>query len=55
MVDEMMALHDNGTCELVSLPQGQSLFGYRRVFTVKYLPNGTVERYKASLVAKGYT
>ena len=27
MVDEMAALHDNGTWELVSLPPGQSLTG----------------------------
>ena len=25
------------------------------MFTMKYLPDGTVERFKARLVAKGYT
>ena len=53
MVDEIMALHYNGTWELVSLLLGQSAAGCRWVFTVKYLLDGTVERYKAHLVAKG--
>jgi hypothetical protein len=55
MEDEMSALHHNGTWELVPLPAGKTTVGCRWVFTVKYLPDGTVERYKARLVAKGYT
>ncbi|KAL5705661.1 hypothetical protein ACHQM5_023936 [Ranunculus cassubicifolius] len=48
----------NGTWELVSLPSGKSgksTVGCRWVYTVKYLPDGSVERLKARLVAKGYT
>ena len=55
MVDEMMALHENGTWELVSLSPGKSLVGCPWLFTVKYFPDGTVESYKACLIAKGYT
>ena len=51
MVDEIAALHDNGTWELVSLLHRQSLVGCRWV----YLPDGTIQRYKARLVTKGYT
>ena len=54
MVDEMIALHDNGTWEMVSLPSRKSVVGCRQVFTDKYLLDKTVERYKARLVAKGY-
>ena len=35
MVDEMSALHKNGTWELVSLPAGKSTVGCRWVYAVK--------------------
>ncbi|KAJ9707614.1 hypothetical protein PVL29_002586 [Vitis rotundifolia] len=55
MVDEMAALHSNGTWDLVSLPPGKSTIGCRWVYTVKVGPDGQVDRLKARLVAKGYT
>ncbi|RVW75530.1 putative mitochondrial protein [Vitis vinifera] len=55
MVDEMVALHFNGTWDLVSLPPGKSTIGCRWVYTVKVGPDGQVDRLKARLVAKGYT
>ena len=55
MVDKTIALHDNDTGELVLLLSGKSVIGCWWVFTVKYLPDGTVKRYKACLVAKAYT
>ena len=55
MVDEMQALEDNGTWELVPLPLGKTTVGCRWVYTVKVGPNGQVDRLKARLVAKGYT
>ena len=55
MVDEMTALHDNGTWEMIPLPFGKSVVGCRWVFIVKYLSDGTFERYGACLVVKGYT
>ncbi|RVW26750.1 Retrovirus-related Pol polyprotein from transposon RE1 [Vitis vinifera] len=55
MVDEMTALHSNGTWDLVSLPPGKSTVGCRWVYTVKVGPDGQVDRLKARLVAKvGY-
>ena len=53
--DEMTAKYDNGTWELVSLLTQKSIVGYHLVFTMTYLPDGTVEHYKGRLVAKGYT
>nr|CAN60149.1 hypothetical protein VITISV_016363 [Vitis vinifera] len=44
MVDEMAALHSNGTWDLVVLPSGKFIVGCR-----------WVDRLKAHLVAKGYT
>ncbi|KAJ9701155.1 hypothetical protein PVL29_006480 [Vitis rotundifolia] len=55
MVDEMAALHSNGTWDLVVLPSGKSTVGCRWVYTVKVGSDGQVDRLKARLVAKGYT
>ena len=55
MVDKTTTLHDNDTGELVLLLSGKSVIGCWWVFTVKYLPDGIVKRYKACLVAKAYT
>ena len=37
------------------MPKDKKLVGCRWVFTVKYNSDGSVERYKARLIAKGYT
>ena len=55
MVDEMTALHSNGTWDLVVLPSGKSIVGCRWVYAVKVGPDGQIDRLKAHLVAKGYT
>lgn len=55
LIEEMNALEKNGTWKLVELPKGKSTVGCKWVFTVKLKPDGTVDRYKACLVAKGYT
>ncbi|RVW44641.1 Retrovirus-related Pol polyprotein from transposon RE1 [Vitis vinifera] len=55
MVDEMAALHSNGTWDLVVLPSGKSTVGCRWVYAVKVGPDGQVDRLKARLVVKGYT
>ncbi|RVW61178.1 Retrovirus-related Pol polyprotein from transposon RE2 [Vitis vinifera] len=55
MIDEIAALHSNGTWDLVVLPSGKSTVGCRWVYTVKVGPDGQVDHLKARLVAKGYT
>jgi hypothetical protein len=52
---KMKDLHQNGTWELVPLPPSKKTVGCKWVYTVKFNPNGSVERLKARLVAKGYT
>ena len=44
MVEEMKALHKNGTWELAELPQGKKTVRCKWVFTVKYKADGTFER-----------
>ena len=36
------------------LPKGKKTVGCRWVYTIKYIGDGTIERYKARLVAQGY-
>ena len=55
MKAEITALETNKTWSLVSLPSGHRPIGCKWVFKIKYNSNGTVERYKACLVAKGFT
>ncbi|RVX23604.1 Retrovirus-related Pol polyprotein from transposon TNT 1-94 [Vitis vinifera] len=55
IVDEMDALHSNGTWDLVVLPSGKSTVGCRWVYAIKVGPDGHVDRLKARLVVKGYT
>ena len=52
--EKMTALEKNGTWELVYLPRGKTIVSCKWVFTVKYKSNGSLERYKAQLVAKGF-
>ena len=54
LVDEMQALYDNGTWDLMPLPTGKNAIGCCWVFTVKFNSDGSVARLKARLVAKGY-
>ena len=53
--EEMKALEKNCTWELVDLPRGKTTVGCKWVFTVKYESDGSLERYKARGVAKGFT
>ena len=55
MFEEIKALKKNGTWEICSLLKGVVLVGCNWVFTVKHKLDGTVERFKARLVAKEYT
>ena len=54
MEEEMHALSDNETWDLVDAPKGVKPIGCRWVFKVKYNTDGSVNRYKARLVVKGY-
>lgn len=51
----MKALQKNSTWEMVELPQGKKIVLCKWLFSIKYKSNGTIDRYKAKLVAKEYT
>jgi hypothetical protein len=54
-VKEMEAHIENGTWELVKLLPGRKAIGSQWVFKVKHNANGSVERPKARVVAKGFS
>ncbi|KAA0036222.1 copia-like protein [Cucumis melo var. makuwa] len=55
MNEELKALEQNNTWDMVELPKGKKPVGCKWVYKIKYNSDGTVERYKARLVAKGFT
>ena len=55
MDEEIMALQKNRTWDKCRLPSDKKTVGCKWVFSVKYHADGTIERYKARLVTKGYT
>ena len=55
MKEELRALDDNKTWEIVRLPSGKKTVGCRWVYKTKYKSDGSVERHKARLVARGFT
>ena len=54
MMDEMQALCDNGTWELVPLPTRKKVIGFHWVFAVKFNLDGFVVELKTLHVAKSY-
>ena len=55
MDEEMQALRKNDTWEMEPLPEGKKLIGSRWVYATKHNSDGSIARYKARLVARGYT
>ena len=53
--EEVGALLKNNTWTIVPLPEGKKAVRCKWVFSIKHKVDGTVERYKARLVSKGYT
>jgi hypothetical protein len=52
---EYDSLLTNGTWSLTALPRGRKAIGNKWVFRIKHNSDGTVERFKAQLVAKGFS
>ncbi|WRX07881.1 Integrase [Theobroma cacao] len=55
MKDEMSFMAQNGIWELIELPKGCRPIGYKWVYKTKKDSKGKLERFKAKLVAKGFT
>ncbi|KAK9185737.1 hypothetical protein WN943_026096 [Citrus x changshan-huyou] len=55
MKDEIIALEQNQTWELVPKPKDVKPISCRWVYKIKHCPDGSIERYKARLVARGFS
>ena len=54
MKAEMEMINKNDTWELVEQPQGKNIISVKWVFRVKYNFDGSINKYKARLMVKGY-
>jgi len=52
---EMDTLEKNSTWETVDKSKENNIVDCKWIFTIKYKVDGSIERYKARLVTKGYT
>ena len=55
MREEMSALEKNKTWEIVDKPREKNIVDCKWIFTLKYKADGSLDRYRARLVTKGYT
>lgn len=55
MTQELEVLHANHTWDIVPLPPGKKSIGYWWVYKIKHKADGSIDRFKARLVVKGYT
>lgn len=51
---EILSLHDNKTWSLQPLPRGKKAIGCRWVLKIKRTADGSIDKYKARLVAQGF-
>lgn len=55
MSEEITGLTGNGTWKEVVPPKGANMVSTKWVYTVKLKPDGSIERFKARLVARGFS
>ena len=55
MVEEYDSIMKNQVGEVVSRPQGKKMVGSRWIYKVKHAGDGSVEKYKACFMEKGFS
>jgi hypothetical protein len=55
VAEELTALEENKTWNIVPLPHGKHVVGSRWIFKTKFNSDGSIDRHKAHLVTQGFT
>ena len=55
MEEEYESIMENNTSELTELPQHKSPIGCKWIYKPKFKSDGSIDKYKDRLVAKGYS
>jgi histone deacetylase 1/2 len=55
MSDKLSSLRQTNTWVFVPRPPGLNIVGRKWIFKTKHRPNGSVDKYKSRLVARGFT
>ena len=55
IAEELTSLASNNVWILVERPQGVNIVSTKWVFKIKRLPNGQIDKYKARVIARGFT
>ena len=55
MHDELHTLNQHNTWSIVKLPKGKKVVRCRWIYKIKFNSDGSIERHKARLVARGFT
>lgn len=55
MDEEMKSITNNNTWELCNLPVGKKAIGLKWIYKTKSNAEGKIQKFKASVVAKGYS
>ena len=55
MKEELHALNSHNTWSVVKLPPGKKAVGSKWIYKIKFHSDGSIERHKARLVARGFT
>jgi hypothetical protein len=55
MVEEYASIMKNDVWEVVPRPEGKSVVGSRWIYKIKHVADGSIEKFKARFVAKGFS
>jgi hypothetical protein len=55
MLEEYRSIIKNNVWDIVSRPKDKSVISYKWIYTIKHATDGSVEKFKAIFVARGFT
>jgi hypothetical protein len=55
MVEEYASIMQNDVWEVVPRPDGKSVISSKWIYKIKYVADGSIEKYKARFVVRGFS